>query len=45
MCAFAVLGFVFIYQATRLAWECLQDDLFCVEWVEKPKSINQPPCD
>jgi len=36
MCAFVVLGLVFPYQAKRLAWEYLQNDLFCVEWDVKP---------
>jgi len=27
-----VLGFLFPYQAKRLAWECLRNNLFCVEW-------------
>jgi len=37
MCAFVVLGLVFLYQAEK-AWfgECLQNDLFCVEWDVKP---------
>jgi len=37
MCAFVVLGFVFPYQAKRLAWGTLQNDLFCVEWDVKPQ--------
>jgi len=37
MCAFVVLGLVFPYQAKRLAWERLQNDLFCVEWDVKPQ--------
>jgi len=32
MHAFVVLGLVFPYQAKRLAWECLWNDLFCAEW-------------
>ena len=37
MCAFVVLGLVFPYQAKRLAWERLRNDLFCVEWDVKPQ--------
>jgi len=40
MHAFVVLGFVFPYQAKRLAWDWLGErlwsDLFCVEWDVKP---------
>jgi len=42
MCAFVVLGFVFLYQGKRLAWERLRNDQFCVEWDVKPQlSVNQ----
>jgi len=41
MCSFVVLGFVFPYQAKRLAWERLRNDLFCVEWLVKPQSVSQ----
>jgi len=41
MCVFAVLGYVFPYQAKRLAWEHLRNDLFCVEWDVVGPQINQ----
>ena len=40
MCAFVVLGLVFPYQAKKLAWECLRNDLFCIKWDVKPQSIS-----
>jgi len=41
MCAFVVLGFVFSYHAKRLAWERLQNYLFCVEWDVKPELVTR----
>jgi len=35
--SFIVLGSVFPYQAKRLAWGRLRNDLFCVEWDVKPQ--------
>jgi len=45
MCAFVVLGLVFPLPSQEiglriLAWEHLQNDLFCVEWGMKPQ-LNQ----
>jgi len=37
MCAFVVLSLVSPYQANRLCWECVWNDLFCVEWDVKPQ--------
>jgi len=31
-CVLLLFGFVFPYQAKRLAWRTCQDDLFCIEW-------------
>ena len=38
MCAVVVSGFVFPYQAKRLAWKRLRNDLFCA--VEPPPLNN-----
>jgi len=43
MCAFVVLGFVFHTKPRDWLGEHLRNDLFCVEWDEKPQfnTINQ----